>query len=126
MNKSLLAIVMAGSVSLGACASNSYEDQQTLQGAGTGAAIGAAAGAGAGALIGGLGVLEGAAIGAAVGGIAGAIWADQNNDGVADGYYQNGTYYPGAPAANTYQAAPPPPAPVYAPPPPVSRAGERG
>ena len=42
-------------------------------------------GAGVAALTGG-GLLTGAAIGAAVGGLAGAVWADRNNDGVADGY----------------------------------------
>ncbi len=73
----------------------------TLGGAARGAGVGAAAGAGAGALLGGLGVLEGAAIGAAVGGVAGAVWADQNNDGCADGYVREGTYYQGEP---TYQS----------------------
>lgn len=122
MKKMLAVTLMAGSLSLGACA-NTYEDQQTLESAGTGAAVGAAVGAGAGALVGGLGVIEGAAIGAAVGGLAGAIWADRDNDGRVDGYYQNGTYYQGyPPAQSTYQPAPPPPPP----PPPVMRAGERG
>ena len=41
----------------------------------------------------GVNVIEGAAIGAAVGGLAGAVWADNNNDGYADGYVQNGQYY---------------------------------
>jgi hypothetical protein len=118
MKKLMVATLMAGSLSLGACA-NTYEDRQTLEGAGTGAAVGAAVGAGAGALIGGLGVIEGAAIGAAIGGLAGAIWADRDGDGRVDGYYQNGTYYQGRPPENAYAPAPPPPAPVY-------RSGERG
>ena len=37
-------------------------------------------------------------IGGAIGGIANAVWADQNNDGVVDGYVQNGQYYAGTPA----------------------------
>jgi hypothetical protein len=120
MKKLMVATLMAGSLSLGACAST-YEDQQTLEGAGTGAAVGAAVGAGAGALIGGLGVIEGAAIGAAIGGIAGAIWADRDGDGRVDGYYQNGTYYQGRPPENAYAPPPPPPPPA-----PVYRSGERG
>ena len=99
MKKSLTALLMATSLSLGACATTDpYADNSTLEGAGTGAAIGAVAGAGLGAAVGGLGVIEGAAIGAAVGGIAGAIWADQDNDGYADGYVREGRYYQGAPA----------------------------
>ena len=97
MKKPMIAILMAGSVSLGACTSYGPNDE-TLRGAGTGAAIGAAAGAGLGAVAGGLGVIEGAAIGAAVGGLAGAVWADRNNDGYADGYVREGQYYEGAPA----------------------------
>lgn len=98
MKKSLTAILMASSLSLSACATTDpYADNSTLEGAGSGAAIGAVAGAGLGAAVGGLGVLEGAAIGAAVGGIAGAVWADQNNDGYADGYVREGRYYQGYP-----------------------------
>ncbi len=97
MRKSLLAAVLAGSMSLGACATTA-EDQATLEGAGTGAALGAAAGAGVGAVVGGLNPIAGAAIGAAIGGLGGAIWADQNNDGQADGYVREGRYYAGAPA----------------------------
>jgi hypothetical protein len=45
------------------------------------------------------------------------VWADNDHDGRADGYYQNGQYYPGAPTS----AAPMPmPAPA-----PAAR-GERG
>jgi len=97
MNKPILAALMAGSLSLGACATTA-QDQATLEGAGTGAALGAAAGAGVGAVVGGLSPIEGAAIGAAVGGLAGAVWADRNNDGYADGYVREGQYYEGAPA----------------------------
>lgn len=122
MKKFMVATMMAGSLSLGACA-QTYAERETLEGAGVGAVGGGALGAAAGAVIPGVNVLEGAAIGAAVGGIAGAIYADRNNDGRVDGYYQNGTYYEGAPP-------PPPPAGYYAPPPPppppVMRAGERG
>lgn len=125
MYKSMTAIMLAGAMSLGACSSYDNDGDDTLQSAGTGAAIGAAAGAGLGAVVGGINPLEGAVVGAVVGGLAGAIWADRDNDGRTDGYYQNGTYYEGAPpAAGAYQA---PPAPVYqAPPPVVRRSGERG
>jgi phage tail tape-measure protein len=121
MKKTFSAILIASTISLGACATTDANDgyagnTDTLEGAGTGAAIGAVAGAGAGAVIGGLSPIQGALVGAAVGGIAGAIWADRDNDGQADGYYQNGTYYEGTP----------PPAPVYQQSAPVSRAGERG
>ena len=91
--------------------------RSVLGSAATGALGGAALGAAAGAVIPGLSVLQGAVIGAAVGGLAGAVWADRNNDGVVDGYVQNGQYYQGAPAG---AAAP---APVYSSP--ASR-GERG
>ncbi|MBV8778802.1 MAG: hypothetical protein JO258_16515 [Alphaproteobacteria bacterium] len=94
MRKAIL-MVAAASLPLSACAT--YNSDHTLASAGTGAAIGAAGGAGVAALAGGS-LLAGAAIGAAVGGLAGAVWADRNNDGVADGYVYNGTYYEGAPA----------------------------
>src|SRR3546814_19347499 len=109
-----LAVLAAGTVTLGAC--TSYEDRETLESAGTGAAIGAAAGAGVGAVVGGISPLEGAAAGAVVGAIAGTIAADRDNDGRADGYYtQDGTYYP-------YETTPPP---AYTAPPPTYRSGER-
>ena len=95
MKKSVLAIMLAGSVSLGAC--STYNNDPNLRTVGTGAAVGAAAGAGLGAVVGGLSPIQGAAIGAAVGGLAGAVWADRNNDGYADGYVREGQYYEGAP-----------------------------
>jgi hypothetical protein len=49
------------------------------------------------------------------------VWADQNNDGVVDGYMYNGQYVAGAPAG--YSAAP---APAPAPAPMPMRSGERG
>jgi len=91
--------------------------RSVLGGAATGALGGAALGAAAGALIPGLGILQGAVIGAAVGGLAGAVWADQNNDGRADGYIYNGQYYQGAPAQAQQ------PAPTYSSP---ASSGERG
>ncbi|HEY0043727.1 MAG TPA: YMGG-like glycine zipper-containing protein [Allosphingosinicella sp.] len=97
MNKSISAVLLAGSMSLAACTTTAQEDA-TLRGAGTGAGIGAVAGAGVGAVIGGLNPIEGAAIGAAVGGLAGAVWADRDNDGYADGYSRGGQYYEGRPA----------------------------
>jgi phage tail tape-measure protein len=118
MKKPMIAMLLAGSLSLGACATYGPEDD-TLRGAGTGAAIGAAAGAGLGAVVGGLSPIGGAAIGAAVGGLAGAVWADRNNDGYADGYVREGQYYEGAPQP-VYQA------PAYQTPTTVRRRGERG
>ena len=93
MKKYVLATLLAGSISLGACATN----DRTAGNVAEGAAYGAAAGVAAGAIIPGVSVIEGAAIGAGIGGLAGAVWADNNNDGYADGYMQNGTYYPGTP-----------------------------
>ena len=93
MKKVVLAALLAGSVSLGACATNSPVAGDIAEGA----AYGAAGGAGVGAVVGGNNPLEGAAIGAVVGGLAGAVWADRNNDGYVDGYYQNGQYYAGTP-----------------------------
>lgn len=96
MTRSIVAMLMAGSMSLAACTANDpYDD--TLRSAGTGAAIGAATGAGVGAVVGGLSPIEGAAIGAAVGGLAGAVWADNDRDGYADGYVREGRYYEGTP-----------------------------
>jgi len=64
---------------------------------------------------------QGPLAGTAIGGVSNAVWADQNNDGVVDGYVQNGQYYPGAPQAVPASA----PAPTNMPPPPPAR-GERG
>ena len=93
MRKSMIAILLAGTVSLSACATSSEQAGDIAQGA----AIGGTTGVVAGAVIPGVSVIEGAAIGAAVGGLAGAVWADNNNDGYADGYVQNGQYYSGTP-----------------------------
>jgi hypothetical protein len=93
MQKSFLAIVLASSVTLSACAT----DSQTAGDMAQGAAIGAAGGAALGAVVPGVNVIEGAAVGAAIGGLAGAVWADQNNDGYVDGYVSNGQYYTGTP-----------------------------
>lgn len=111
MTKPILAVLLAGAASLGACTTTN-DDQ--LADIGTGAAVGGAVGAGAGALISGLSPIEGALIGAAVGGLAGAVWADRDNDGYADGYYYDGEYHQGRPA---------PPPPAYEAP---VRSGERG
>ena len=93
MQKTFLAILMASSVSLSACATNDPMAGDIAEGA----AYGGAAGVAAGALIPGVSLIEGAAIGAAIGGLAGAVWADRDNDGRVDGYVQNGQYYSGAP-----------------------------
>ena len=92
MKKSILAITLASSVALTACAGN-----RNAGNIAEGAAYGAGAGVVAGAVVPGLSVIEGAAVGAAIGGLAGGVWADNNNDGYVDGYVQNGTYYAGQP-----------------------------
>jgi hypothetical protein len=89
MRKSILAMTLASTAALGACATNSRVAE--------GAAIGGVGGAAVGAVVPGVSVIEGAAVGAAIGGLAGAAWADSNNDGYVDGYMYNGQYYPGTP-----------------------------
>ena len=84
MQRTLLAVVLASSVSLSACATRDSGDIAQ------GAAIGAAGGAAVGAVVPGVNVIEGAAVGAAIGGLAGAVWADHNNDGKVDGYVSKG------------------------------------
>ena len=98
MNRTLTAALLAGSLSLGACASTAGD--RNLAAVGTGALVGAAGGAAVGEIAFGA-PIEGALIGAAVGGIAGAVWADRDRDGRADGYYRDGQYYAGAPAGYT-------------------------
>lgn len=93
MKKSILAIVLASSVSLGACATNDRMAGDVAEGA----AYGAAGGAVVGAVVPGVSMIEGAAVGAAIGGLANAVWSDRNNDGYVDGYVQNGQYYAGTP-----------------------------
>ena len=96
MKKMMMAALLAGTMSLSACATDGMNSPMAGDVA-QGAAIGATAGVAAGALLPGVGLIEGAAIGAGIGGLAGAVWADNNNDGYADGYYQNGQYYAGQP-----------------------------
>jgi outer membrane lipoprotein SlyB len=93
MRKSYIALALATSLSLSACATNRPMAGDVAEGA----AYGAAAGVAAGALIPGVSIIEGAAVGAGIGGLAGAVWADNNNDGYVDGYVQNGQYYAGQP-----------------------------
>ena len=71
MKKMIMAALLAGTVSLSACATTDSQTQGDIA--------------------------QGAAIGAGIGGLAGAVWADNNNDGYADGYVQNGQYYSGTP-----------------------------
>src|SRR6476469_3702192 len=89
MRNPILALTMASTLALGACASNPQVAQD--------AAIGAAGGAAVGAVVPGVSVIEGAAVGAAIGGLAGAVWSDSNKDGYVDGYMYNGQYYAGTP-----------------------------
>jgi hypothetical protein len=93
MRKSFLAVALAGTVALSACAAN-----RTNGDIAQGAAVGGLGGAAVGAVVPGVSVIEGAAVGAAIGGLAGAVWADNNNDGYVDGYVQNGQYYSGTPS----------------------------
>ena len=101
MRKVLMGVLVAGSMSLGACATNPYgyddrygdrNNQGQLGRAAAGAAIGAAAGAGLGAVVGGVSAGQGAAVGAIAGGAIGA--ASNNNqrwypDNRGDCYYVN-------------------------------------
>src|SRR4051812_15218929 len=89
MQKSILTLALASTMTLGACATNPRVAQD--------AGIGAVGGAAVGAVVPGVSVIEGAAVGAAIGGLAGAIWSDTNNDGYVDGYTYNGQYYAGTP-----------------------------
>lgn len=91
MKNNALALALASTVALGACSTTGSNDR--LERAATSATPGAAVGAVLPAPV----AIPGAAVGAAIGGLAGAVWADQNNDGYADGYVQNGQYYAGAP-----------------------------
>ena len=93
MKKTMMAMLLAGTISLGACATDSRTQGNIAQGA----AIGAVGGAALGAVVPGINVIEGAAIGAGIGGLTGAVWADNNGDGYADGYVSNGSYYQGTP-----------------------------
>ncbi len=93
MKRSILAIALASSVSLSACATN----DRMAGNAAEGAAYGAAGGAVLGAVVPGVSMIEGAAVGAVIGGLGNAIWSDRNNDGYVDGYVQNGQYYQGTP-----------------------------
>src|SRR3982751_814032 len=92
MRKSMVALTLATTLTLGACASTPQNGDIAQ-----GAAGGAVAGAVVGAVVPGVSTIEGAAVGAAIGGLAGAVWADQNNDGYVDGYVANGQYYAGTP-----------------------------
>src|SRR3546814_5574316 len=80
----MIGIVLAASMSLGACTTYDrgygygYDDNRDIRGAATGAAVGAAVGAGVGAVVEGLDPLEGAAGGAVIGGIVGAIASDSD------------------------------------------------
>ena len=69
MKKSILAIMLAGTVSLGACASNPNMARN--------AGIGGLGVAAVGAVIPGVSVTEGAIAGAAIGGLSGALWTDR-------------------------------------------------
>ena len=87
--KMILAALMAGSMSLGACATDGMNSQ--MAGDVRRGAL-RRRGRWRGRLRGSfraLALSKALAIGAGIGGLAGAVWADNNNDGYADGYYQN-------------------------------------
>ena len=75
--KSILAVAAASSMTLGACATNPYNDpyrtNSQVNRAATGAAVGAAGGAILGAVVPGVSTVEGAIAGAVLGGVAGAV-----------------------------------------------------
>lgn len=102
MRKVLMSLAIAGSMSLGACAtpygSDRYDrygdrNQGQMGRAVAGAAIGAAAGAGLGAVVGGVTPGQGAAVGAIAGGAIGAATNNNNQrwypDNRGDCYYVN-------------------------------------
>ena len=107
MKKSILAIMLAGTVSLGACASNPNIARN--------AGIGGLGGAAVGAVIPGVSVAEGAIAGAAIGGLSGALWTDQNNDGYVDGYTRTANIMRARRRAMTRPSAASPPAPLAVP-----------
>lgn len=76
-----LGLLLAASMSLGACATNDYgyNDNSGLRRAASGAALGAAAGAAVGGVVDGVSVGQGAAVGAIAGGVIAA--ATDDNDG---------------------------------------------
>ncbi len=117
MQKLLTGLLLAGSMTLGACTTmdrdagynddgydnaRSSNNNDTLRDVGTGAAIGAGVGAVGGAIIPGVSPVEGAIAGAVVGGVAGALLGDNDGDGYDDGEYYDrdrngyydGKYYP--------------------------------
>ena len=141
MKRVMTALLLAGSATLGACATyDEYgyrDDDPTLRGAATGAAVGAAAGAVGGAVIGGVSPIEGAAAGAVVGGVAGAVAANSGDRGYTEGRgyvdadgdgYDDGRYYD-RDRDGYYDGQYDPygrPMPVKGYAPPVRRSGERG
>ena len=77
----LVGLMLAGSLSLGACATNDrygYDDNdRQVRRAATGAAVGAAVGAGVGAVVDGVSPVEGAVAGAVAGGVIGAVTGNE-------------------------------------------------
>jgi MFS family permease len=98
MRKLLMGVVIAGSMSLGACATpygaDRYSDRNQGQMGRTvaGAGIGAAVGAGVGAVVGGVSAGQGAAVGALAGAAIGAATSNNQRwypDNRGDCYYVN-------------------------------------
>jgi uncharacterized protein YcfJ len=95
MKTRLIALMVAGGLSLGACATHDrygYNDNRQLERAATGAAIGGAVGAGVGAVVDGVSPVEGAVAGAVAGGVIGAVTGDDRRwirDNRGNCYYVN-------------------------------------
>ena len=75
MNKLILAVTAASTLSLSACATNDpyYSGNDQTRRAATGAAIGAVGGAAVGAVVPGVSPVTGAVAGAVLGGVLGAV-----------------------------------------------------
>lgn len=87
MRTLMTGLILAGSLSMGACAYDPYTGtERTVRDAAVGAAAGAAVGAGVGAVVGGISPGEGAAIGAVGGAVVGAATSNDNRRWYRDEY----------------------------------------
>ena len=73
MKDLILAAAAASTLSLSACATDPYAQNEQTRRAATGAAIGAVGGAAVGAVVPGVNPIEGAVAGAVLGGVLGAV-----------------------------------------------------
>jgi len=87
MRKAMMGLILAGGLSMGACAYDPYTGtERTVRDAAVGAAAGAAVGAGVGAVVDGVSTGEGAAIGAVGGAAIGAATSNSNRRVYRDEY----------------------------------------